>query len=291
MNKSIVAVIFFLFGYATANGQTTVNVVYKFDYVRDLKARDKSVSDTMVLTTDNKTSRYCTYTAYNRHYADIRRKKQESEAAQSGANTATTKGKEIVVMGHLGFRVKNYGAVLNEEIDKDFDGKSLTVYSAIVNKSFKVEEKLPEISWKITGEKETIGGYTCQKAVGKVGGRSYTAWFAPDLPFRDGPWKLGGLPGLILKAVDSKNEVSFDFVRIEKDGNAGDTIAPFMNPGRCLTVKEGAYEKLLKQYATDPMATAQGFNPGAGKIMVVNVDSRDGDNTIYKVQSYNPMTL
>src|SRR3712207_8163725 len=47
-------------------------------------------------------------------------------------------------------------------------------------------------------------------------GRTWRVWFALDIPFPDGPWKLCGLPGLILKAEDSKGHFSFDCVGIDR---------------------------------------------------------------------------
>ena len=65
---------------------------------------------------------------------------------------------------------------------------------------FTLAEKTPRIIWKISKESQKILGYTTYKATTKFRGRNYTAWFAPDIPYNYGPWKLSGLPGLILKA-------------------------------------------------------------------------------------------
>ncbi|MDM1551828.1 GLPGLI family protein [Empedobacter falsenii] len=64
---------------------------------------------------------------------------------------------------------------------------------------FILVEKIPTINWKIAKESQKILGYKCYKARAKFRGRDYIAWFTPDIPYNYGPWKLGGLPGLILK--------------------------------------------------------------------------------------------
>ena len=61
-----------------------------------------------------------------------------------------------------------------------------------------------------------IGGYACKKAVCELRGRKWTAWYTLDLPYSDGPWKLCGLPGLILAASESEGIYSFSFAGIEK---------------------------------------------------------------------------
>ncbi len=62
----------------------------------------------------------------------------------------------------------------------------------------------------------TFGGLHCQKATTHFKGRDYTAWFCPDLPLHVGPWKLNGLPGVIVQAYDAKKDVQFMFDGVEK---------------------------------------------------------------------------
>ena len=76
-------------------------------------------------------------------------------------------------------------------------------------------ESIPQQSWIITFDTQELLGYTCQKATCHFRGRNYVAWFAPDIPVRQGPWKLGGLPGLILKAHDADTLYTFEAVKIE----------------------------------------------------------------------------
>lgn len=78
-----------------------------------------------------------------------------------------------------------------------------------------VKGKTPKISWKIEKETKNIGQLTCQKATATFRGRDYTAWFAPDIPLPYGPWKLQGLPGIILEAYDTNKEIFWYFKSFE----------------------------------------------------------------------------
>jgi GLPGLI family protein len=79
----------------------------------------------------------------------------------------------------------------------------------LFKKRYFVEENIPKINWKISDEYKNIGNYKCQKAEGIFRGRTYIAWFTNQLPVPYGPWKLQGLPGLILEVIDSKKELIF----------------------------------------------------------------------------------
>ena len=79
-------------------------------------------------------------------------------------------------------------------------------------------ESLPLFSWQICTETDTVCGYECIKATCHWRGRDFTAWFTPDIPVEYGPWKFGGLPGLIMKVSDNDGIYSFEAVAVE-NGN------------------------------------------------------------------------
>ena len=81
---------------------------------------------------------------------------------------------------------------------------------------FFLKEEIPAFNWKISNkETKKIGKFDCTKATTTFRGRNYTAWFAKTIPVPYGPWKLGGLPGLILEAYDTNKNVYWYFKSIE----------------------------------------------------------------------------
>lgn len=60
-------------------------------------------------------------------------------------------------------------------------------------------EPFSELQWEIGDSVRNILGYECLKAETDYHGRHWTAWFSPEIPIQDGPWKFRGLPGLILE--------------------------------------------------------------------------------------------
>lgn len=79
------------------------------------------------------------------------------------------------------------------------------------------DEVLPDIKWILTNDTMKIEGYLCHKATAQFGGRSWSAWYTEAIPSSAGPWKLHGLPGLILYAKDKDNIFSFMLCGMMKD--------------------------------------------------------------------------
>lgn len=70
------------------------------------------------------------------------------------------------------------------------------------------------MKWRLADERDSILHLPCQKAIGNYHGRTWTAWFTPDIPSSAGPWRLHGLPGLILKA-ESDGVYEFECSQID----------------------------------------------------------------------------
>lgn len=124
----------------------------------------------------------------------------------------------------------------------------------------------PNIKWEIDTGTKVIADLKVQKVKGHWKGRNYTAWFCSDLPFAYGPWKLSGLPGLILEAYDDNREVMFEFAGFEVNRNADMRIAYPSN--KLLRVKKQEYDRLRKLFNENPKAYLQSIF-GADKMSSV----------------------
>lgn len=105
------------------------------------------------------------------------------------------------------------------EYFKDLSLNTFTEYSRmpgfLQNMNSQYTEEMPVQNWEIGKDTLTILGYSCQQATCLFRGREYTVWFSMDIPLANGPWKFGGLPGLILKVSDKDNLFNFECVKIE----------------------------------------------------------------------------
>lgn len=111
-------------------------------------------------------------------------------------------------------------------ITKNFPDGSMRVYDRWGDENGFYDEPLSEQVWTISDDStRTILGYNCIMASTDYHGRHWTAWFTPDIPVQDGPWKLHGLPGLILMA-ESSPAFRFEATGIE---HTDKTINPVYN--------------------------------------------------------------
>lgn len=101
-------------------------------------------------------------------------------------------------------------------IYKNHPGKGMMSFMAFDDKYYKVEQPM-KMKWKLDIQKDTvIFGYSCQMARTSYAGRDWIAWYSPQIPLADGPYKFNGLPGLILKISDTKNLHCFTLNAIKK---------------------------------------------------------------------------
>lgn len=101
-----------------------------------------------------------------------------------------------------------------------------------------VKEATPKIEWNISAETKNIGEYLVYKATGKFRGRDYTVWFTTDIPLPFGPWKLQGLPGLILEAYDTHKEIFWYFKALEYPTEYAHLLKSIKNEGNWMSMED-----------------------------------------------------
>ena len=99
---------------------------------------------------------------------------------------------------------------------KNYPTGQMTITDRISSQGYCYVDSLHTQTWAMGDSTREMLGYTCQQATADFRGRRWTAWFTTDIPVSDGPWKLGGLPGLILKAYDEGQQHVFTAVGLER---------------------------------------------------------------------------
>ena len=99
---------------------------------------------------------------------------------------------------------------------KNYPTGQMTITDRISSQGYRYVDSLHAQTWTMGDSTRQVLGYICQQATADFRGRRWTAWFATDIPVSDGPWKLGGLPGLILEAYDEGQQHVFTTVGLER---------------------------------------------------------------------------
>ncbi|WP_113639598.1 GLPGLI family protein [Nubsella zeaxanthinifaciens] len=202
LKTTLIASLFCASAFAQNPDKALARVRYTFSHLRDTTQRDNFYTENMLLVVGKNASVFTSYDKINR---DIEMRKQIEEQIKNQAGGPTsininrTSAKPITAIDYF------YFVNENKFYTKD----------RIIS-SYLIEEEAPKIAWKISKDTASFSGVKCQKATARFKGRNWIAWFAPDLAFQSGPWKLNGLPGLIIEAHDDKNEVKFQFAGIDK---------------------------------------------------------------------------
>lgn len=244
-----------------------LTVQYDMEALTDLSKPDQPVRETMRLDIGRRTSRFYSYTAAVRDSvlkADM----------DNGASTET-----------ISQHAKQYKSVWSEQTFKGYPEGHVTTLDEIAGdiSRLRCEEEEEKPEWKLSTDTLTLLGYRCTRATTQFKGRQWTAWFTPDIPVSEGPWKLCGLPGMILKAEDAEGHYRFEANGIEQCRNA----APIIFGGKDYeSVNRKQYAKVHERFFADPMGFITGCMPNV-KITIKDEHGQPAKNP--KDMPYNPI--
>lgn len=202
---------------------------YTFSNIMDTNHRDRVYSEEMVLYLSKDMS---LFKSYDKSIADSIKKSSMNESLKTGV-----------------IDIRNRKKTTNTEIYKNMYSNKMIIKQKLIN-YYIIEDSIPQIKWNIINETKVISDIKCQKAIGKLKGRIYEAWFSTQFPYNNGPWKLGGLPGLIIEAYDTKKEVVFRFDGLQQLEKSS-ILIEFPKDGTKTTASQ--FEKLKEAFRKDPI--------------------------------------
>ena len=158
----------------------------------------------------NGPQRLCCLIFNNKESSYVTKKDSLDRVANTEQKTLYTNGESGGIIQSGGLPTCKNGYQVYTSLEKD------SVWSSFQRGEFVfVKEKKVIIDWKLSDETKKIGRFECKKASAFFRGRQYIAWYAPEIPLPFGPWKLQGLPGLILEAYIPSKEIYFYMRKIE----------------------------------------------------------------------------
>lgn len=156
--------------------------------------------------------------------------------------------------------VDNFAYKTRMYVFKNYPDSVVKVFDSYMFEHDYHTEPFSEIEWSIVEDStKSVLGYECLMATTDYHGRRWTAWFAPEIPVCDGPWKLRGLPGLILEATDEKGHHSFMTDGIE---TTDQPIRPVYDSGKYDKMDRIRMLRSLRHYRDNKLSIAKASTDG-----------------------------
>jgi GLPGLI family protein len=171
-----------------------------------------------------------------------------------------------------------------------------TVREFIFPHEYEGYEPTPYIVWTLSEDTMTVSGYLCQQATATFRGVEWHVWYTEEIPSSAGPWRLRGLPGMIVEAKSEAHTFCLAEVRQE--------ASPITAPEQSPDVHRMKYAKLLKhknaiygnrEYAKNPMYYVPDLNGSITDMSVLNhngqqlVLANGGHPLLTKAHVYQPL--
>lgn len=239
-------------------------VQYQTAFIPDTLHPEKKVEETMMLKVGDKCSVYYSYAKF------LTDSVLEADKAAGASHE--------IIKEHL----RQYTSKVNAQVYKNYPAGKTTTLDALAASRFRCEEKEERPEWTLLPDTMTILSYPCRKAICHFKGRDYEAWYTPEIPRSDGPWKLCGLPGLILKAQDSQGHYTFTGTGIELNREK----SPILFGGKDFEpISRKDLQKAYERYAADPI----GYIALTSPQIKVTVKDDNGKPFQPKNMPYNPI--
>lgn len=149
-------------------------------------------------------------------------------------------GKQQMTLGEFVKTYNMYRPDFKEFLLENVNANKLSYYGRVSIDNYMYQEEVPHIDWALSDSTKEICGYLCHQATATFRGRNWIAWYC-DIPKCVGPWKLNGLPGLILAAETEDKEHTFSAISVRKSSSP-------------ITVNDKEYFKTTREHFNQALA-------------------------------------
>lgn len=267
--KIVSVIILCMFVYIPLIAQTKIDEAniecqYDYTYAKDtLKRIDQN--DRLVLLLGQKASKCYSY--YSMQIDTIFASPKRDEILKKAINFAF---KSKIDYPHK--RMKAY-------VYKNYPDGKMTITDGVSLQDYQYEDSMNCMDWTTGDSAKTVLGYTVQDATCNFRGHKWYAWFTPDIPIMDGPWKFHGLPGLIMEVTDEKRYHVFKIVGIRKVTNMPIVFSKtYVGTENFEKIDRRKFLKLARKYLED----------SAGYVKLETGIDLDQNATIQKLK-YKPL--
>lgn len=245
---------FFMNSYSQKEDSVIANIHYMSSIIEYVER--KAYESEMVLSISQNRTAF-----YDRWYIEKKEIRDSVKKAGGGFEEMLRASSKLPNPKHQYVYYTNYPQK-GERLFIDFMGKD--VYYT---------EKIAPVKWELTNKDTIIAEYNCQSAIGTYRGHKWHVYYAPDIPFSVGPWKLHGLPGAIMYAKEDSNLAIFEAIEVRTPKK----VLPTPNLNKAIKCTKDEYRKMRIEEAHNPkefMKNRFGFDSKGYKA--------DGTPIVYK---------
>ncbi len=273
-----------------------LKLIVHYDYTAQVDSTDiyNIIQEPMILHVGESASTFISYNMYKREEV-IKNMKNESEMNSFFSDFVRNNPRPRII-----YRLyKNYPTGKTTHIDM------------MIPELFKYTESYSNFDWQLTHEtciiagksKDNTNSSNCgfltstqlanlhsftsatrtnlifHKATTEYGGRIWEAWFAPDIPLNEGPYKFAGLPGLIVHVNDSQNHHRFTVTNIDLPQE--DTYVEINADFKPLELSKREFHEARNKFRQNPFQAMEGmFEADPMEIEIRKDQARRNNNPI-----------
>lgn len=166
----------------------------------------------------------------------------------------------------------------------DIAEETLTHFDEWGDETMYYTEPYVEMQWELVPDSvASVLGYECQLGEADYHGRQWKAWFTTDIPLSFGPWKLRGLPGLILKA---EADGMFSFIATGLQ-NTDRIISPMYSKKNYRKTERQEAQKDHEYYENNQEAILKAQNGGLVRITYTDEEGNEIAAPVYDGLKHN----